>query len=342
MRGATNGLHIVKSFGGVGEAGLAQQCQVTTYTTIILGGNVPRFVSDRKMSKTLNFLVSARDAFNRDHEIDLKDSNALCEIMRKPVKEKYSIAEKASINSILELAKLMKPKLKDINSPSHFIAMKSTVIDGDSNHVGFAEVTIDASIEECASTEFMAYSRRNYNEFSQKDGGVLRNIFQYPNHSLVNRSVYDIGIPGFSDREFVWKTIWKKIDDTIVVVYEPISELDAAWNFTETSANVVRAKSWVLATFRKLDDVNGISQTEMTYLAHMNLAGHVPATVMNKSLPGRLIQVNRPRLLFDKGEIIRLFVQNQPTQKSPVLKGVVESNLKEDIILLHQTYKLIT
>ena len=113
-----------------------------------------------------------------------------------------------------------------------------------------------------------------------KDGGILRNIFSYNcSHCSINRSIYNIGIPGFDHRQFVWKVLWRRIDEcTVVVVNSPmLNSFDAVWNVcrkTPERCLVDSLKHGCWLHFRTLPTVNGIPQTKMPYMSQVNLSGH--------------------------------------------------------------------
>ena len=89
--------------------------------------------------------------------------------------------------------------MKPIDSPGDHIIMKAALVEGDSNITGYAEVTIDTSIEESAAMEYMTFSRSSGKEFYQFYKGILLNIFQFGNHCHARHSVRNIGVPGFNN-----------------------------------------------------------------------------------------------------------------------------------------------
>ena len=190
------------------------------------------------------------------------------------------------------------PNLKSIEPLGQHVAMKVSVVEGEKHNTGFGEVIVDASVEDCAVLEFMNFSRRNLNDFYGKDGGILKNIFKNNNHCFVNRSVYAI-MPGFHHREFVWKVMWKRISaDEVIVVYKPI-EVNAVWNFPTAEGKVLRASSWTWVRFRRLPAFLGISQTKISYMSQLDMAGYVPVDLINAIIPSRLMFVDRVRLILD-------------------------------------------
>ena len=248
------------------------QCRMTLTQVVDGGGYIPSFVVNSKIALVQGLVDEVRVFFSEDEHIDREDHEALIRIMEDPNDEGCSVSELASIAAIRKLAEDTGKELKIIESPSHYVTMKSAVIEGNPHNVGYAELILDGSLELCAANTFLTGRRKNCNTFYEQ-GGVSQNIHHCGNHSFIVRKVYNLKIPGFGHREFVWTRVWYRLNDgTILVVYEPIPEMDEneeldafkEWGFPASSKDVVRASSWVLVTLEKLDSIDGVPQTKMS------------------------------------------------------------------------------
>jgi len=275
--------------------GSTSRCEFKVVQRIDACGYVPMWVGKLKLKHSLSTPNELLKKFNKDEELDSQERDDLAQVMKDYTHENYSPEETASIDAIQKLAEAASKDLIPIDSPSHLVTMKRAVIEGDPNSIGYGEVILDASIEDSACTEYI-HDRKWLKGFYEDSGGVMKNVFHFGNHCKVVRSIYRAKISGIDDREFRWKFLWQKLDDdNIIVVYEPIDKLDDAWGFPDASSGVVRATSWMLKTFQKFDSVGRIPQTKMTILTHVNLSGNLPAKLVSKKLPGRLMHLDRTR-----------------------------------------------
>ena len=299
VRGEVYGLHIVKSFGGK-EGGIVRQCEVTSYQILGGGGYLPRFVVDSKLPKTLNFLLSARNMFSRDEEIDLEEREKLIEIMTTG-NEGYKTNERNIINgAVFKFGKLETESLKVVDSPDPLVMMKSGFIVGEGNIIGFAVTEVDASIEECAGWDYIPDSREKMGIFA-KNGGLERVITKVNNHSQINRTVYDLtGISYINPREWLAKTVWQwdnATQDKLIIATVPL--IDEALG-PSSNTGFVRATMNNLLSFKKLEAVGNTPRTEITYWAQVNLGGHIPKKFVNSQVSANLMHLSEMRTRFDK------------------------------------------
>lgn len=77
--------------------------------------------------------------------------------------------------------------------------------------VGHLETVIDTSMEHCAAWVFNVDSRDRMKLAFKAHGIQLceRVVERVNKHYMVERSVYDLNIPGLKKREFLAKWIWK-------------------------------------------------------------------------------------------------------------------------------------
>ena len=100
------------------------------------GGYLPTFIVNSLLPAQLSIIEEARVAFTRDEEIDQAGFDALVSIMEVGGGEAYTPSELASIERIRKLA--TEVEIAEIDSPSHYVTMKTGVAEGNINMVGFA------------------------------------------------------------------------------------------------------------------------------------------------------------------------------------------------------------
>jgi len=107
-----------------------------------------------------------------------------------------------------------------LESPDHLVKMGKISIEG--GGVGRASVTVDASIEECATWEIAKMNREQV-----RDAGSLERSFTKTNdHHGVYHVVYDFKISGFQPREFLSALVWRQQEDKIAVFYDGVEHAD--------------------------------------------------------------------------------------------------------------------
>ena len=299
VRGKTFGLHIVKSFGEIGVDGLARQCQVTSYQSLDGGGYLPQNIVDSKMPKTLNFLTSARDLFNRDKEIDQEANDALVAIMRGG-RETYEPDEAAIINDSIEKFGRLETDdlLKAIDSPDSLVIMFAGFISGQKHIVGRAITEVDASMEECCAWDYLSMSRERTNKFYTGIGRQRRMKIKN-HHCQTSHSVYDLtGVSSIYLRELLTNTVWKRnvSGNKMTTAYVSVTDND----FAPATDTFVRMLGSTLVYYERLSSVGSIQRTRVEFYSQVNLGGFIPIEFVNSRIKGFLSHVSEMRSKFDK------------------------------------------
>ncbi|GMI42647.1 hypothetical protein TeGR_g12568, partial [Tetraparma gracilis] len=132
-----------------------------------------------------------------------------------------------------------------------------------------ASTTIDADIYQCAAFDLCRMSRNALKEH-YKSGGLERSLTKTNEHDYVYAIGRDYHIPGAQPRDFVTRVIWKRVDEsTLVIASESFVDLE----IHPPRDGVVRASTTVLAELKMLDAVGDVPQTRMTYTQQVDLGG---------------------------------------------------------------------
>jgi len=182
-----------------------------------------------------------------------------------------------------------------LDSPDYHVRMGIRVIQNDDTgglDVMRGAVTLDVSIEECASWEVMGMSR----EQTRVSGNPERSQTSYNAHSALYRDIYDLGVPGCLPREAVLRLVWKK---------QGLNSFRVAYESTEVSEfphdpNFVRMVVAIDYLYEKLPDVSGVAQTRVTYTTQADVGGSVPKFVVNREAVDQLMYLSRMKRRFDK------------------------------------------
>ena len=306
VRGGTYGLRIVKAFGKVGEDSLALQCKVTSYLTLDGGGYLPQFFVDLKLPQTLNFLTREREEFNRDDQIDNEERDTLINIMKNYDLEKIQPDERALINTVVQRFKRLTAEelLSEIESPDPRVKMSSGLIPGEENIYDWAETEVDASIEQCASWNYLSCSREKMEEFKGERGSLERVITHHSEHCQFIRTVIDLtGISSVHPREWLSTQIWSWENSDrqkLIIVSAPKEDELLAPRSTE----FVRAESFSLLTFEKMEALevvgNIFPRTKVTFMGQNSLGGNIPVNFVDRHFRKFLKHIGEMRMKFDR------------------------------------------
>ena len=189
--------------------------------------------------------------------------------------------------------------LKVLASGDSLVSFKLAHLDKDKLGTGIAETVVDAPLEELAAWEFLKSSRESSKNFRLK-GGVGKKVKLINDHCMYYASTRDLKVPTFKHREWRAKAVWKKEgENRIEVVYDDTNDLDEEVRteyqaliyspaLTHTSAqhprdkNIVAGSSRTTWEYERLEDVEGIAQTKVTFVSRVDIGGVVPNIVMNK------------------------------------------------------------
>jgi len=286
VRGAITGLVL---FAPINE----NQCEVTMYQCLDAGGRVPAWVVNAKLPVALGAAEDMRSEFQRDDEIDAKERSDFSELVKNEP-QTYSAAENVMIERVLlKLDDLQPESFRVLDSPDHRVKMGlSHATDGDiGGGIMLARVTVDSTIEESLAWEIVL-SRETMKE---KSGVVKRHRTKHNSHCCLYCVYYDIGLPGFHQREFVNLQLWARRGDKLIGIYCHTESVEFPVNST-----YVRGLATELSVYEKLKPVGGIPQTRVTLTTQVDLGGIIPHFAVDASAADFLGSAVALRKLFDK------------------------------------------
>jgi hypothetical protein len=154
-------------------------------------------------------------------------------------------------------------------SPDPLVKMSLFHLEGDTDVAMTASTTIDADVYQCAAFDLTRMSRNALKEH-YKSGGLERSLTKINEHDYVYVFGRDYHIPGAQPRDFVMRVIWKRVNEsTLVIASESFVDLENH----PSRDGVVRASTTVLTELKMLDAVGEVPQTRLTYTQQVNLGG---------------------------------------------------------------------
>ncbi|GMI09865.1 hypothetical protein TrVE_jg7422 [Triparma verrucosa] len=185
------------------------------------GGIIPTWVVDKKMPNALLVVQDAINDFRQDDRIDAADREDISALMEERWGEEvYSEEEIALLQRVRQKFEdsLKEGKWTHLKSPDVFVEMESIFEDGGSSAViGRASTIVDASIEDCAASEWMRMSR-GQKKVHYNSGGLDRAVVNLNNHNETYHLVMDFGVTSFAPREWLTSCVWKKEDENNIIV----------------------------------------------------------------------------------------------------------------------------
>ena len=153
--------------------------------------------------------VSVGDTEQTDEEIDQAALEALANIIRNEPQD-YTEEEEAVMRDGKEFyGKCMtSKKFKNVKTRDPRVKLKTGHLDGEGPVAGVCETIVDASLAECVAYEFIKDSRENKVKLGKKDKAIETKKLN--DHSQLYLSRRNLGVRGFSDREFRTVCCWKK------------------------------------------------------------------------------------------------------------------------------------
>ena len=273
-----------------------KQCQVTLYQYFDAGGSIPMWLVNRKVPETLAIVQDAINEFRQDDKIDNAERDELVTLMMEGQEgQEYTDEELV----ILERGKIFfhtvrdSSDLKIIESPDPLALLKTTHLDNDSLVSGYTQTTVDASLEEAATYEYLKMSREGVRTHLEK-GGIEKHIRRINDHSQFYVTSRDL-IPGFGPREWRSRVIWKKDDDKIVIVYEDTKDFDN--DVVRTGVLGSAQSTWVL---ERMPLVQDMEQTRVTFVSRVDIGMPLPKFVMNTLARKYAKALSTMRQKFDK------------------------------------------
>ncbi|GMH92018.1 hypothetical protein TrST_g565 [Triparma strigata] len=280
--------------------GGAKQCRVTLVQKIDVGGSIPTWVADKKMTTYLGVVHEAFDYFRQDNRIDAADRGELSAlIVERGNEQVYSEEENAMLQRVSQKfdGSLEEGKWTKLKSPDVFVRMESVFEKGSSAGVGRAVTVVDASLEDCAAWELMKMSREAMKDHHEW-GGLDRKVVELTEHSSLYYVAYDLGVASLAAREWLCARVWKKVDEnSMICCYEDAEDE----NFPPGAGKkYARASSNAFWKYERLHEVKGIPQTRVTYSLQADLKGLIPVFIANFKITSTLAALSTMRKKFEK------------------------------------------
>jgi hypothetical protein len=105
------------------------------------------------------------------------------------------------------------------------------------------------------------------------DGGMERAVTTHNDHSFTGQQVKDFNIPTFSPREFVVRVVWRWESETVLLVASESCRVDEY----PLRSGIVRASALTLHKFERLDAIDEIPQTRITWIQQPDMGGFIPS-----------------------------------------------------------------
>jgi len=194
---------------------------------------------------------------------------------------------------------------KLVKSPDPRVTIKLVHNEGESLGVGFAQTIIDADLSTVVAYEFKKDSRERIAGLKKKRV-VEQQIKKESNHSQLYYLSRDLGVPGLSNREYRLQCCWKREGNLVWTTYQPTISLN---ELVPAKLGDVLGSSTTTWLFESLPNVGGIPQTKVTFVTKNDIAGAVPAYVMNKLAHKGAKPVLSLRERFDRGNFTTMKLQ---------------------------------
>jgi len=194
-----------------------------------------------------------------------------------------------------KLGALEESPFEELSSPDHLVSMRIIFVDGQRQGIVRASTVMDASMEACAAWDLHKLSRDNMK--SNRSTGVLESSQTTINgHHSVVQNVYDLGVPGFTPREWVTANIWKWADEGTLKVFVESTDFEGV----PVKKEYLRAAATNLFEYKELPPLGDVPQTQVTFVGQVDVGGNIPRKVADRGGVGTLMILSRMRKAFDK------------------------------------------
>jgi hypothetical protein len=273
------------------------QCRFVLYRHLKSGGAIPAFVVNSKIPEALADAVDIRNEFQRDNEIDEVERNELARVIAREPQDQTA-DESALLDRVKKkLGKLKEDEFVEMESPDHFVQMRSASMKSDNSALFSASTVIDAPIEVCVAWDFLGGSREKICDFFRSKSGLEHRVIPSNDHCAIRYTAEQLSF--LAVLSFT-KGVWSKLDDgnKIEMAYEPC---DPTANFHYADQGRVTALYTTRLVFERLAPIRGtVAQTRVSLRGHFNLRGSIPLAVIKAHTVRRLLHLSRMRWKFDK------------------------------------------
>jgi hypothetical protein len=186
--------------------------------------------------------------------------------------------------------------LEQLPTPDKFVDMFISHLSKTSVAVLQATTVVDAAPADCAAYDICRMSRRALKAHA-KNGGLERSLTKTNDHAYTYAFARDYRVPGFQPREFVLKVVWKWVStSTLVVVTESFDDEERH----PRRSGYVPAWTTILTKLERLEGVDGLPQTRLTYTQQVDVGGAIPKSFVTKGSQRALIHTSKMRLQYDR------------------------------------------
>jgi hypothetical protein len=271
------------------EGGIAQ-CKLHFKQHLDAGGFIPLKLVEKKIPKQLQILHEIQETFKQDEEVDKAALENLAKIMRNE-QQNYTEEEKLAIRKGKEFYEKCKEErnFDDLQTPDERVKVKLAHVDGASSGTALATTVVDASVEECAASEFAKLGNREHKRNAKNSGITDLNVVTVNPCTLFFIFTRDFGLPGFAPRDGRSKVTWFKQQDGKVII--DVADTDELQVDFPVKAGNVLAKAHTVWVFEPLDPIGGVLQTSVTLTTKMDLGGIFFSSIVNKIAPRSIFVV---------------------------------------------------
>jgi hypothetical protein len=294
------------------------QTRVTLTQRIDLGGALPKKIVDSVTVSSLSYLSTMRLRFDRSSEID----GAAREIIVQRIgncSDAYSEQENEIVDEGAQTFSLFDDqKAKTIEMESRLTTAKIAFKKGDSQAWGYSSTIVLTTPE-----DILAYSWCTLSRDKRRDDDLEKAIEEERNGH--NQLIYNKKRTAevLNDRDFLGRTIWKKIETGFIFVTKP-DESEAR----PPQPGVVRAAFPSVMKISKLND----KETKVQYVIHPDFGGGVPSFMMNWYTAKNLNKVTEIREFFQALRGLEQFGENdgKAIGDAMVVKTKAEKHHREE------------
>ncbi|GMI31458.1 hypothetical protein TrCOL_g854 [Triparma columacea] len=224
--------------------------------------------------------VSVGDTKQTDEEIDQAALEALANIIRNEPQD-YSEEEEEVVRDGKGFYRkcIASKKFKNVKTRDQRVKLKTGHLDGEGLVAGVCETIVDASLAECVAYEFIKDSREKKVKLGKKYKAIETKKLN--DHSQLYLSRRNLGVRGFSDREFRTVCCWKKDqrDKAFWTVYKDTNLLDKDYPLNAGAVLGSATTTWL---FEALTTTGGVPQTKVIFASKVDIKGSVPSFIMNR------------------------------------------------------------
>ena len=198
-----------------------QRCRLTHLTSFSNSWVLPKAIHTLKLILSLTVCEDVRKRFQKDDGID--EAMLASKVKQNCNYQEYSSEEEEIISRIGSAFDANRIQYKELYSPEHFVKMASFFNERDGTCIARGSTIIDSCIENLIAFDAMKKSRAIEKRTFETGSDLLREVYTVNDHHQIFHNIVDIKFTSFAPREWVVRSIWKKIDDdTSIIVGEDV------------------------------------------------------------------------------------------------------------------------